>query len=64
MSFDVDASALVISVMSRMLKSSGSPAAMRCRSCSRRVICLIAAGIAASVVAFTMIWSMFVNRTG
>ena len=32
---EVDASALVISVMSRMLKSSGWPAGMRCRSWSK-----------------------------
>ena len=47
--FDVDARAFLISVLSRMLKSSGWPGEIRCRSCNTSVISLIAAGIAASV---------------
>ena len=41
----VEDRALVISVISRMLKSSGSPGPIRCRSRSIWVICLMAAGI-------------------
>jgi len=60
----VEVSALVISVMSRMLKSSGSPGLARWRSRSNWVIWLMAAGISPVDPAAAMIWSTLVKRTG
>src|SRR5262249_23305719 len=63
-SSDVEPIALDSSVMSRMLKSSGCPGRMRCRSCSTAVICRIAEGITLSDAARTRIWSTLVGKSG
>ena len=60
----VEVRVLVISVMSRMVKSSGSPGRMRWRSRRISVICSIAAGISSGLQAAVRIWSMLVKRTG
>ncbi len=56
--------ALVISVMSRMLKSSSCPLRMRCRLRNRSVIWSMACLISSVEVALTSIWLTFTNRTG
>ena len=49
----VELNALLISLMSRMLKSSVWPSLMRCRSCSNCVISSIACGISSVEAALT-----------
>ena len=60
----VDDIIFVISVMSRMSKSSSWPGRMRCRSRSSAVIWPMACLIFVAEAALAMIWSTLVKRTG
>jgi hypothetical protein len=59
---EVEARALLISVRSRMLNSSGWPGRMWCRSCSSSVIWRMAWGMSSVVLARKRIWSTLVKR--
>ena len=60
----VEASASALSVMSRRLKSAGSPARRWWRSRRSWVICASASWIASGERAAARIWSTFTKRTG